>query len=268
MTHSALWRVTLRPDPLKDPRPLPASNRWWLALWVMLSSAVHGSLGLALPSAGAVAPPLTYAATEVFDIDPPPPPPVPPDPPAAPAIPRAALPQSPSPSPRTPRSSPPSPPQLAAAVLTARDDAAPLDFTDQFVTGRATMFAGGATSSRGAPGPGLHPAAGVAPAPPAAAGQGPSRDLSRRPSVVGGFAWSCPFPPAADAGGIDLAVVQLKILVNARGALDEVVVMTDPGHGFGAAARRCALGKQFRPAHDRTGAAVGSELVVRVRFTR
>jgi len=85
---------------------------------------------------------------------------------------------------------------------------------------------------------------------------------------VGGFAWACPFPPAADAAGIDLAVVQLKIRVSGRGTLGEVDVLADPGHGFGAAARRCAAGQRFVPALDRNGAPVPGEIVVRVRFTR
>lgn len=263
-----LHRVTFRPDPLSDPPSFPGSNRWWLVLWVTLSSVVHGSLGLALPSGPRLPPPLKHTATEVFDIDPPPPaPPVPADPPPAPPPSRALLPEPPSPQPMTPPS-PPAPPQQAAPVMTASDDAGPLDFTDGFVTGQATAFAGGATSPRGVTSVGPRGSAGLASAPASAKGVAPSRDRSRRASVMGGFAWSCPFPAAADGAGIDLAVVQLKIRVTRRGSLDDVTVMADPGHGFGAAARRCALGKQFLPALDRTGAAVGSELVVRVRFTR
>ena len=63
-------------------------------------------------------------------------------------------------------------------------------------------------------------------------------------------------------------MVQLRIRVDARGRLDEIAVVADPGHGFAEAARRCAAGKQFRPGLDRNGAPVSSELVVRVRFTR
>lgn len=259
-----LHRVTFRPDPLSDPRSLHASNRWWLALWVTLSTVVHGSLGLALPSGHGVPPMPARAATEVFDIDPPPPPPSPP--PIRPDPPQAAppaQPRSPHPTP-----SPQAQPQQAAAVLTASEDAGPLDFTDQFVTGQATAFAGGATSPRGTSSRRPASSAAAASAQSSAPGSGPSRDHSRRASVVGGFAWSCPFPAAADAAGIDLAVVQLRLRVSARGKLDAVAVMADAGHGFGEAARRCAAGRQFLPALDRNGAAVGSELVVRVRFTR
>jgi protein TonB len=153
-------------------------------------------------------------------------------------------------------------------VLTANDNAGPLDFTDTFVVGQATTFSGGATSSRGArsPVPSKSTAAETLGA--SALGAAPSRDQSRRASVVGGFAWSCPFPPAADSASINLAVVQLRLRVAAQGRLEHVGVMADPGHGFAEAARRCASGKHFLPALDRTGAPVSSELVVRVRFTR
>jgi len=63
-------------------------------------------------------------------------------------------------------------------------------------------------------------------------------------------------------------VVQLRLRVGALGRLDEVRVVADPGYGFAEAARRCAAGKRFLPALDRRGAAVSSELAVRVRFTR
>ena len=64
-----------------------------------------------------------------------------------------------------------------------------------------------------------------------------SVDRSRRASVVGGFAWSCPFPPAADVAGIDLAVVTLRLAVDAKGRLERASVVQDPGHGFAEAAK-------------------------------
>src|SRR5688572_2386102 len=142
-----LHPVTFCPDPLGDPRSLHESNQWWLTLCFTLSAVVHTSLWLAFPEAERVAPAPVFRATEVFDIDPPPAPPVPPDPAPAPASsPELLPPKQASPSP--PRPSPQAP-ALAAAVLTANDNAGPLDFTDTFVTGQATTFSGGATSSRG-----------------------------------------------------------------------------------------------------------------------
>lgn len=264
-----LRQVMFRPDPLSDPRSLGASPQWWPALSLALSTVFHLSLGLALPTERAIPPAPVFAVTEVFDLEPPPPPE---PPPPAPPLPAEPPPTAPPPALRssrpTPQPSPAAPPQAAAAVLTAADDAGPLDFTDSFVTGQATAFAGGATSSRGTTSDRRARVAGGAAVRASGSGSGPSSDHSRRASVVGGFAWSCPFPPAADVAGINVAVVELKLRVNARGKLDAIGVLADPGHGFGEAARRCAAGKQFRPALDRNGAPLESELVVRVRFTR
>ena len=263
--------VTFCPDPLSEPPSLRPSNQAWLALCLALSAVVHVCLGLGLPSAQSVAAAPAYEATEVFDIEPPappPPPPVLPDPPQPATTPEARPPAQPLQSP-SPRPSPPAaPPALAAAVLTADDSAGPLDFTNEFVTGQGTAFSGGATSSRGVTSRSYVRSGAAVAAPASVPSPAARRDHSRRASVVGGFAWSCPFPPAADEAGIDLAVVELRIRVNAQGRLDQVGVLADPGHGFAQAARRCASGRQFLPALDRNGASVSSELAVRVRFTR
>lgn len=267
--------VTFLPDPLSDPRSLHESNPRWLVGSVCLSMVAHVSLTLALPSARPPSPPLAHPATEVFDVDPPPPPQAPPEPEPEPEPP--IRPKRPPIVPRVqgPSSLPdaPAPTRQAAAVLTAPDDTGPLDFTDRFVTGQASSFSEGSaglrrTSSRRT-GTAGESTTGTLRLPPAGAGTPlSSRDQSRRVSVVGGFAWSCPFPAAANSAGIDLAIVQLRIQVDARGRLGSVAVVADPGHGFGDAARRCAATRQFLPALDRDGAPVPGELVIRVRFTR
>jgi len=266
--NTLLQPVPFCPDPLGDPSSRHASNRRWLGLWIACSSAVHVGLALTIPAAESSPRAPAFAATEVFDIDPPapppPPPPVAPDPTPKPAN----SPEPPAqPSPSVPPAAP-APAALAAAVLTAPDTAGPLDFTDSVVTGQATVFSGGATSSRGVSSKAAVGSTGTAAVTASRSSQPPSPDQSRRASVVGGFAWSCPFPPAADSAGVDLALVQLRIRVSAIGRLDEVGVVADPGYGFAEAARRCAASKRFVPALDRNGAPVQSELRVRVRFTR
>jgi periplasmic protein TonB len=48
-----------------------------------------------------------------------------------------------------------------------------------------------------------------------------------------------------------------------------VNVVNDPGHGFGRAARMCALTRRFTPALDRTGQPIaGATPPFVVRFTR
>jgi protein TonB len=48
-----------------------------------------------------------------------------------------------------------------------------------------------------------------------------------------------------------------------------VKVVSDPGHGFGRAARMCALGRRYTPGNDRAGQPItGTTPPIKVRFTR
>jgi protein TonB len=48
-----------------------------------------------------------------------------------------------------------------------------------------------------------------------------------------------------------------------------VKVVSDPGFGFGRAARVCALSRRYTPALDRTGSpTVSATPPIKVRFTR
>jgi protein TonB len=94
-------------------------------------------------------------------------------------------------------------------------------------------------------------------------------DHSRTASVIYGYAEECGFPPEADAAGIDHAVVHVDIEVGADGKATSVRVLDDPGHGFGRAARSCAMGRNYRSAHDRNGNGIAASLPsVAIRFTR
>jgi protein TonB len=210
----------------------------------------------------------------------PPPPPPEPEPvaeptPAPPAPNVNAAPKPPSDDPYEP---PPTPAQ-AAKVLTApaRDDE-PLDLTGQgFVTGDGSgpgygmVSAAGtgdkptfntAANLKGKPG-GTGTGAPAAPPPPV----GP--DLSKPPGLIGGTGWSCPFPPEADVDGVDQAIASIVVTVRPDGTPLSVKVVIDPGHGFGRAARLCALGRRFSPALDRAGQPITSTSApIKVRFTR
>jgi protein TonB len=87
-------------------------------------------------------------------------------------------------------------------------------------------------------------------------------------ALVGGTTWNCPFPPEADAEEINHAVVTVQVTVRPDGSALTATVVTDPGHGFGRAARLCALGRRYQPALDRTGAAIVSSAPINVHFNR
>jgi protein TonB len=59
------------------------------------------------------------------------------------------------------------------------------------------------------------------------------------------------------------------VTVRPDGSAQSVKVLSDPGNGFGRAARTCALSQRFEAAFDRTGQAItGTTAPFTVRFTR
>ncbi|MFL5304321.1 MAG: energy transducer TonB [Polyangia bacterium] len=168
---------------------------------------------------------------------------------------------------RTPSARAARAPAAAAATVIARaaDSNAPVDLTaDAVVTGNAVAYAGGVTAADGAGhSPGAESSAGPPPATPAA-GAGRASPVS-----LASEDWSCPWPAEADADQIDEQTVVLRVVVNATGDPQSAVVLADPGHGFGAAARTCAMRTHFSPARDAGGRPVSAASPpIRVRFTR
>lgn len=124
---------------------------------------------------------------------------------------------------------------------------APLDLTGGFV-GRSAS--GAARGGRVTAGSGGSPKASV-----------PYR---KRPRML--QPWSCSFPAAARAQGIERAVVTVAVDVTARGAVHTARIVRDPGDGFGVAARACVLKARFAPAEDDLGRPIAAKVVIRVVF--
>jgi protein TonB len=254
-------------DEVFAPRHPGARRRWAIAAVVVTGvfSAVFVGLPLlATPSlsdwAASVAA-RVHAELErdpEVTIEPLPPPPAPP-PPAAPAP--AAAARTPRPAPAQRPTTTPEPAQTARVI--AQDPTAqPEDLTaSSFVVGKASTYAGGASTSAGTS-PRVVDARAVAPA---SAAPG-----TRRRSVsLDESAWSCPWPPEAEGIEIVQQLVVLKVSVRSDGTADEVKIVSDPGTGFGQAARACALRTHFRPALDDGGAATAAwSPPIRVRFVR
>lgn len=221
---------------------------------------------------------------ETYDVELPPEPPKeeeqkPPEPPPEPE------PEpEPAPKPDTPpppvedpyKDAPPPPPAAAAAqeLLTAKSDER-LDFGDEgFVTGKGPggvgyVAADGTEKESRNPRakPGGTPGATGTGQP--GAGPPPGPDLSRPPTIAGGTSWNCPFPPEADAAQVDQAVVTVVVTVRPDGSPQSVQVVSDPGNGFGRAARTCALGRRYQTGLDRAGQpTTAATPPIRVRFTR
>ncbi len=202
---------------------------------------------------------------------PPPPEPLPPEP-AAPPPPKANEdPYKDAPPPQAPA------PAKADDIYNAKDDGQePLDFGKMVDNDGARGAGYGAQSSAGQ---GTTPVTSKAARPdgtPGGTGTGtapaaapPTPDRSRPPTLVGSTSWNCPFPAEADAEGRDSAVATIIVKVRPDGSPESVSVVSDPGSGFGRAARSCALTRRYQPGLDRDGnATTASTPPIRVRFSR
>jgi periplasmic protein TonB len=162
----------------------------------------------------------------------------------------------------------------AGAVLTApANPDEPANF-DGFINGTGETYAGGNTMANGtsdtavrarpAASGGVPGGTGTAPTGPAV-----SVDKSRPAAVSGSTDWNCPFPPEADSEQIDQAFPTIQVAVAADGSPTHVTILSDPGHGFGRAAVRCAMQQHFSTALDHDGNPIaGMTKSVRVRFER
>jgi periplasmic protein TonB len=189
--------------------------------------------------------------------------PPPPPPPARKAVPKVI---PPKPTPAPPKEAPPPAAAESGKVLAAND--APVDFGDSFVMGQAASHAGGVSANDGTSKVAVRDKNAQANGVVGGTGKNPAADASRAPTLASGLHWDCPFPVEADDAGIDAAVVGLRVQVAADGKVEEAKALTDPGHGFGREARRCALSKRWAPGLDRAGRPVAAIAMVNVRFER
>jgi protein TonB len=256
-------------DPLGDLIGVTRRDRWWLGLSCIFSVCVHCALGWALPYRMSSGPTRHAAITaELIDVDLP-------EPVEVKTLPEPAPEAAPAPKARMRKppgvKEPPQPSELAqaASVVTRQDDPnEPVDLTS-FVVGTATAYAGGTTASTGTSTKAVYGAniAGNGKRT-GTVGSGPTADKSRPPSVVGDSNWNCPFPLEADVDRISHAIATIRVDVDAGDKVTRVDVLQDPAHGFGEAARRCAMGKSWRAAQNRDGIPVAGSITVRVRFIR
>jgi len=199
------------------------------------------------------------AAETAVDLTPPSPPP---PPPVASPEPKAATPRLARVA-RSVRARPAAPAQAGQLVAASLE---PADFTGTaFVVGVGSTYAGGTTTSHGTS---KTPARGVVA--PGGVGDGAARARSQaRPVSLDQEAWNCPWPADADAQQVNEQTVVLRAAVGVDGHVEHVDVLSDPGFGFGAAARLCALRTRFEPARAPAGepmAAVSPP--IRVHFFR
>jgi hypothetical protein len=189
---------------------------------------------------------------------PPPPPPVaPPAPPPPPAKHEAR---------RSPVNQRPAAAKAAKVVTVARDPNTPLDFTGfDMVTGDSAAYAGGFTASKGKSETAVtQPALPTAPvhrvvkAPSQAKPAGPARED-----------WACSWPEEAQESDLRDARVSVRVEVDRDGAPESVQILASPAASFTEAARRCAMGEEYRAALDDDGHHIsGSTPLFVIHFVR
>jgi periplasmic protein TonB len=272
----ALGRIVVRDDPMDRVLGLDAKTSGvgaWLGFGSGGTLAAAAMMALAgfvawLHTSKARMADVTQDVDLISEAPPPPPPPSPESEPEAKPAPRAFHEAAPT-------AQPPPPAQPGKVLSQEPDPKEPVDLTGNvFVQGSGDAYVGGPTSGTGtgtsADRAGYGPPAGNRGAGPLLAAPSPpvlAADLSREASIGH---WSCSdFPEEADSAGIDEAYVMIQADVSAGGTPTTVRVLQDPGSGFGAQARRCAMRQHFQPALDREGNPMpGTTKPFRVHFSR
>lgn len=217
--------------------------------------------------------------SHVVDLDPPPsaqpepaPKPAPPPEPAEapPAEPPEAAPSEPELAEvAEPAEQPPAPAEAGEVVTAAPEAGEIADFTDfDITTGEGESYAGGVTASDGTNKSAVHSGSVDRDGSPSDAEVAkPPQNLARSPRPKSNQ-WDCPWPEKADALSIDRQKVPLRAVVNTDGTLKSVEILSDPGFGFGEAARRCASSQSFLPALDEQGHPYPVTAPITVEFER
>lgn len=163
--------------------------------------------------------------------------------------------------------------QAGAIIAAAPDPNEPVDLTNSFVMGTGDSYAGGKTDPNGTSKVAVAAIAAKGAGAPGPVGTGTvatviKKDCAKPAKLRGGLNWDCPFPSEADTEQIDEAVASIEVTVNASGRVDTVRVTQDPGHGFGRAAKACAMSKAFEAAVGDDCAATTTTKAFRIRFNR
>lgn len=260
-------------------------RRFRTGLALLAAVAAHGLVAAAMaamPARDAVAPRKESRPLHVVEIASPPPPPAmrepEPPPPPQPAPPKArtvAQPRvakaAPAPKSAPPEAAPPAAgpvaPAMAGQVVAAPAEPEILDFTSfDIATGQGEAYAGGITHSAGTNRTAVR---GGEVALGGAQGAVGAASSKARSVSLSGSRWDCPWPDEARSLAIREQEVLLRAEVRPDGRAVRVEILADPGHGFGEAARRCALQARFEPALDDEGNPIASvSPPIRVRFTR
>lgn len=93
----------------------------------------------------------------------------------------------------------------------------------------------------------------------------PIKDLSRRPEPADGPITLPKYPPEASREGIE-GIAVLQVFIGKDGRVKNVRIVKDPGGGLGQVARKRIFEVRWKPALDKSGAAVDTVITYTFRF--
>ena len=191
------------------------------------------------------------------------PPPAPPAPPAPPPKPKPPQPKAAPPKPELPsRPAEPSPeapePKSAPAALLADTGPSTTGGVVQLVGAPVSSLATAmSTLTEVTPKPAVRPAG-----PPLAK----LSDLSRKPRAPSlDAALRDNYPPELRRRGLD-GQAEVRVVIDARGRVREIAIISESASGFAEACRRTLLGSRWSEPLDRDGRPVSTRLTYRCRF--
>jgi periplasmic protein TonB len=267
----ARWRTATPREPVREAaRSLTERLHPGLLLVAVLLLSGAGHM-LALSAAARVpvrvsAPPPPRVRVTVVEA------PVPPKPEAEPPPPKPlAMARQPRRLPTPPTATPPPPPVTAAPPPPTEEAPAPSDVPPVVIPGaalsattRGSVAVGAGNTMRG---PAANAPVGEA-RPYRAAEYAEAYALSESPVFLHNLSDEQVrsfYPQDARKAGVSEARVRTKLLVDGDGSVAQVTVLSDPGHGFGAAAAKVARLYRFKPGKI-NGKPVATEIVMSIIF--
>ncbi len=270
-------------SPPKRTREQLEPSRGATALGVAFALGIHlGVIALSPPEAALAAVPAVPCEVEIFEPAPPAPEPEKSaqEPVQAvmaerpkPVVVREAPKKDAAPPPKAAEDTPPPPaaptpepaaekPSEPAPALVAEADGKPSDHT--IVQSPSGALAGKGTGGLGVPG-----GTGTGPVGSKQGVVGGTGTGSAQPVTLSLKDWRCPWPEDAEYEDFDQQVVSIRVVVAEDGRVEKADIVSDPGYGFGKAARDCAKRVRFNPAKDTEGRANKAiSPPINVRFVR
>lgn len=151
--------------------------------------------------------------------------------------------------------SPPAAGQAGKVVAQAPAPDAPLDMTNfSIAVGQGNAYVGGLTASSGTS------ARAVSDGLATGAGRGPPHGTANlsSPAIPARKDWACPWPDEEQSADIKEVRVRIRVGVDRDGHPNSVEAIDNPSPAFAQAAKRCALGENYRGARDAAGNSIAS----------